>query len=153
MRSAGLLVYRVREPGPEVLLGHMGGPFWAKKDNRAWSIPKGEHEPDEDALAAARREFQEEMGVPPPPGPATPLGELRQPSGKLVSIWCVEGDFNPLNLRSNKFTIEWPPRSGRLREFPEIDRAEWFDLTSARQKLVQGQVPFLDLLLKHIGPT
>ncbi len=127
-RSAGLLLYRARAAGLEVLLGHMGGPFWAKKDDRGWSIPKGEFEPGEQPLAAARREFEEEMGSPPPAGPAIPLGELKQPSGKVISVWCVQGDFDPASLRSNTFALEWPPRSGRLQEFPEIDRAAWFDV-------------------------
>jgi predicted NUDIX family NTP pyrophosphohydrolase len=151
VRSAGLLLYRTREAGLELLLGHMGGPFWAKKDERAWSIPKGEYTPEEDALAAARREFREEMGSDAPEGSATPLGELKQPGGKVISVWCVQGDFDPAGVRSNTFTLEWPPRSGTFRDFPEIDRAAWFDAESARQKLVRGQVPFVDRLLEAIG--
>ncbi len=147
--SAGLLVHRTRRDRIEVLLGHMGGPFWARKDERAWSIPKGEHGPDEDPLAAARREFQEETGSPPPDSPATSLGELRQPGGKVISVWCAKGDFDPMSLRSNTFTLEWPPRSGRSQEFPEIDRFDWFDVDSARQKLVAGQAPFLDRLIEQ----
>ena len=148
--SAGLLVYRERGGALEVLLGHMGGPFWARKDDRAWSIPKGEYEPDEEPLAAARREFEEELGVPPPPGRLTPLGTVRQPGGKQISVWCVAGDLDPSQMRSGTFTLEWPPRSGRIQEFPEIDRAAWYELPVARQKLVRGQVPFLDLLVEHI---
>jgi predicted NUDIX family NTP pyrophosphohydrolase len=129
----------------------MGGPFWAKKDDQAWSIPKGEYEPDEEPLAAARREFEEELGSPPPPGPALTLGDLKQSGGKLISVWCIQGDFDPAELRSNTFTLEWPPRSGRLHEFPEIDRAAWFDVASAREKLVRGQVGFLDRLLDQAG--
>lgn len=147
IRSAGLLVYRSGEAGLEVLLGHMGGPLWARKDDGAWSIPKGEYQDEEDPLAAARREFEEEMGCPAPTGLAAPLGELKQRSGKLISVWCVRGDFDPAGLRSNSFTLEWPPKSGRYQEFPEIDRAEWFDVESARRKLVAGQVPFIDLLV------
>jgi predicted NUDIX family NTP pyrophosphohydrolase len=148
--SAGLLVYRTRRGALEVLLGHMGGPFWAKKDERAWSIPKGEHATVEDPLAAARREFREEMGSAPPAGAAIPLGEVKQPGGKVVSVWAVEGDFEPVQLRSNAFTLEWPPKSGRFQDFPEIDRAGWFEIEVARQKLVRGQVPFIDLLLERL---
>src|SRR5579875_574675 len=129
----------------------MGGPFWIGKDDGAWSIPKGEYGPDEDPLTAARREFLEEMGTPPPPGPAEPLGEVRQAGGKLVSVWSVHGDFDTARLRSNTFPLEWPPRSGKVQEFPEIDRAEWFDVETARRKLVRGQVPFLDVLLQRVG--
>lgn len=128
----------------------MGGPYWASKDERAWSIPKGEYESDEDPLAAARREFEEELGSPAPDGTAVPLGDVRQRGGKVISVWCVEGDFNPATLQSNTFELEWPPRSGRLQEFPEIDRAGWFEVDAARVKLVQGQVAFLDLLLEHV---
>jgi predicted NUDIX family NTP pyrophosphohydrolase len=149
IRSAGLLLYRTGEAGLEVLLGHMGGPFWAKKDDRAWSIPKGEYQPDEDALEAARREFEEEMGSPAPPGPVTALGDLKQASGKVISVWSVQGDFEPNGLRSNTFELEWPPRSGTIQEFPEIDRAAWFNVAAARSKLVQGQVPFIDRLLER----
>jgi predicted NUDIX family NTP pyrophosphohydrolase len=150
-RSAGLLLYRTPEARVEVLLGHMGGPFWAKKDDRAWSIPKGEFEPGEQPLAAARREFEEEMGSPPPAGPVIPLGELKQPGGKVITVWCVQGDFDPAGVRSNTFALEWPPRSGTYQDFPEIDRAAWFDVDSARQKLVRGQVGFIDRLLKETG--
>ena len=150
-RSAGLLLYRIEHGRLEVLLGHIGGPFWARKEDAAWSIPKGEYEPGEDPLAAARREFEEEMGAPPPPGPAEPLGEVRQSGGKVVSAWCMRGNFDTANQRSNTFTLEWPPRSGRMQQFPEIDRAGWFDIESARARLVRGQVPFLDVLLERIG--
>jgi predicted NUDIX family NTP pyrophosphohydrolase len=146
MRSAGLLLYRVRDGAPEVLLGHMGGPFWARKDERAWSIPKGEYGDDEDPLAAARREFVEETGSPPPDGEAVPLGEVRQSGGKRVVAWALEGDLDPATVRSNTFVMEWPPRSGRQQEFPEIDRAAWFDLDAARRKVVKGQVALLDAL-------
>jgi predicted NUDIX family NTP pyrophosphohydrolase len=144
--SAGILLYRVRPGGPEVLLGHMGGPFWAKKDDGGWSIPKGEHGPDEDPLAVARREFAEELGAPVPAEDLVPLGTLRVTSGKLLAVWAVEGDLDAAAAQSNTFTMEWPPRSGRVQEFPEIDRAVWFGLDEARSKLVKGQVPFLDRL-------
>lgn len=148
--SAGLLLYRRREGELELLLGHMGGPFWAKKDERAWSIPKGEIDPDEDPLAAARREFEEELGSPPPDGPAIELGEVRQSSGKRVVAWAVEGDLDVETVRSNTFAMEWPPRSGRQQEFPEIDRAAWFGVEEARTKLVKGQAALVDLLAQTL---
>jgi predicted NUDIX family NTP pyrophosphohydrolase len=145
--SAGLLLYRRRSGDLEVLLVHPGGPFWAKKDDGAWSIPKGEYDAGEDPLEVATREFEEELGVAPPPvDAAVPLGELRQPSGKRVSAWAVEGDAEVEDVRSNTFPMEWPPRSGRMQEFPEVDRAGWFDLDAARRKLLKGQVAFLDRL-------
>jgi predicted NUDIX family NTP pyrophosphohydrolase len=144
--SAGILLYRLRPAGPEVLLGHMGGPFWAKKDDGGWSIPKGEHGPDEDPLAVARREFEEELGSSVPTQELVPLGALRVTSGKVLTVWAAEGDLDAAAAQSNTFTVEWPPRSGRLQEFPEIDRAAWFGLEEARSKLVKGQVPFLDRL-------
>lgn len=144
--SAGLVLYRLRDGQPEVFLGHMGGPFWAKTDEAAWSVFKGEYADDEDPFAAARREFEEETGSPPPDGPALELGEVRQSSGKRVVAWAVEGDFDPAHLKSNTFIVEWPPRSGRQAEFPEVDRAEWFDLDTARRKLVKAQVAFVDRL-------
>ena len=150
-RSAGLLLYRLRDGRPEVLIGHMGGPFWAKKDEGAWSVFKGEYEDGEDPFAAARREFQEETGSPPPDGPVIDLGEVRQSSGKRVTAWAVEGDFDPDTLESNTFTTEWPPRSGRQAEFPEVDRAEWFDLATARAKLVKAQAGFIDRLESELG--
>jgi predicted NUDIX family NTP pyrophosphohydrolase len=143
--SAGLLVYRRTDAGIEVLLVHPGGPFWTKKDDGAWSVPKGEYEPDEDPLQVALREFEEETGQPPPDhSDAEWLGEQRQPSGKVVSAWAVQGDVDVSDIRSNTFEMEWPPRSGRTREFPEVDRADWFDLDQARRKLLRGQVGFLD---------
>jgi predicted NUDIX family NTP pyrophosphohydrolase len=145
--SAGLLVYRRGAPGPEVLLVHPGGPYWAKKDEGAWSIPKGEYEPDEDPLEVALREFEEEIGkTPPDPADAESLAELRQPSGKIVSAWAVEGDVDVGDVRSNTFEMEWPPRSGRTQEFPEVDRAAWFGLEEARRKLLRGQLGFIDRL-------
>ena len=144
-RSAGVLLYR-RDLELQVLLGHMGGPFWAKKDDRAWSIPKGEHGPDEEPLAVARREFEEELGSPVPTDDLVPLGRLRVTSGKVLEAWAAEGDLDATATRSNTFSLEWPPRSGRVQEFPEIDRAAWFGLDEARNKLLKGQRPFLDRL-------
>jgi predicted NUDIX family NTP pyrophosphohydrolase len=144
--SAGLLLYR-KAPRMEVLLVHPGGPFWARKDEHAWSIPKGEYEQDEDPELAAGREFWEELGVPPPRGPWIDLGELRQPSGKLVRVWAVEGDFDPSVMVSNTFELEWPRNSGNVRTYPEVDRAAWFDPETARMKLHKGQVPFIAVLV------
>ena len=144
--SAGLLLYRTGPDGPQLLLGHMGGPFWARKDDGAWSIPKGEHGPDEDPLAVARREFEEELGSPVPADELVPLGDVRVTSGKVLTVWAAEGDLDASATRSNTFELEWPPRSGRVQEFPEIDRADWFGLDAARPKLVKGQVQFLDRL-------
>jgi predicted NUDIX family NTP pyrophosphohydrolase len=145
--SAGLLVHRGAGPDLEVLIGHMGGPFWARKDDRAWSIPKGEYQPDEDPLAAARREFTEELGLAPPDGEVMPLGEHRMSNGKLVTVWAVEGDLDISVTVSNTFELEWPPKSGQWRMFPEIDRAAWTPITVAREKLVAGQTVFLDRLV------
>jgi predicted NUDIX family NTP pyrophosphohydrolase len=149
--SAGLLVYRRRSGGIQVLLVHPGGPYWAKRDDGAWSIPKGEHTPGEHPLEVARREFREELGATPPAGEPVGLGELRQPSGKVVSAWALEGDLDVEEVDSNTFEVEWPPRSGRMREFPEVDRAGWFDLDTARRKLLSGQVGFLERLSKAVG--
>jgi predicted NUDIX family NTP pyrophosphohydrolase len=151
--SAALLLYRIRAGEIEVFIGHMGGPFWANRDERAWSIPKGEYTDTEDPLIAARREFEEETGSPPPEGAPVELGEVRQPSGKRIVAYALEGDFDPARVRSNTFAIEWPPRSGRQAEFPEIDRAAWFDLETARGKLVKGQVPFLDALERTLAAS
>jgi predicted NUDIX family NTP pyrophosphohydrolase len=146
-RSAGLLLHRRAADGSlEVLLVHPGGPFWAKKDAGAWSIPKGEHADDEDPLEAARREFAEELGQAPPDGEAVPLGEVRQKGGKRVTAWAVEGDLDLATIESNVFELEWPPRSGRLQEFPEVDRAEWFSLEEASRRILEGQIPLLDAL-------
>jgi predicted NUDIX family NTP pyrophosphohydrolase len=149
--SAGLLLYRVRDGQPEVLIAHMGGPFWASKDDSGWSIVKGEYGAEEDAYAAARREFEEEIGTAPPQGSALGLGEVRQPSGKLITVWAIEGDLDAAQIQSNTFTIEWPRGSGEQREFPEVDRAGWFDLQTARRKLVKGQVPFIDRLQEALS--
>ncbi|MEU6065253.1 NUDIX domain-containing protein [Streptomyces sp. NPDC047082] len=148
-RSAGLLLFRHTGNGLEVLLGHMGGPYFAKKDAGAWTVPKGEYEPDEPAWDAARREFQEELGVPPPDGEAVPLGEVRQTNGKIVTAWAVEADLDPESIEPGTFTMEWPPRSGRVQEFPELDRVEWFGLDLARGVMVTAQVAFLDRLAEH----
>ena len=148
--SAGLLLYRARGDRLEVLIAHMGGPFWQRKDDGGWSIIKGEYDEREDAFAAARREFAEETGSAPPDGATIDLGEIRQPSGKRITAWAIEGDFDPAAVKSNTFTLEWPPRSGRHQEFPEIDRAGWFDTATARVKLVSGQVPFIDVLERRV---
>ena len=143
--SAGLVLYR-RETRLQVLHGHMGGPFWARKDDGAWSIPKGEYGAGEDAFTAARREFAEELGSAPPQDGYLELGEVRQANGKVVTAWAVEGDLDADAIVSNTFDLEWPPRSGRHQSFPEVDRAAWFDLEAARPKLVKGQSEFLDRL-------
>lgn len=148
--SAALVVFRVRDGGLEVLLGHMGGPLWARKDAGAWSIPKGELAAGEGALAAARREYAEELGHAAPDGPVLELGEIRQRSGKRVVAFAVEGDFDPDLLDAGTFELEWPPRSGRTQAFAEIDRVAWFDLDTARQKLVRGQDVLLDRLAGEI---
>lgn len=147
--SAALLLFRRRD-GLEVLIAHMGGPFWAHKDAGAWSIPKGEYT-DEEPLAAARREFAEEMGSPPPDGDVIALGAVKQSGGKTVTTYAVEGDFDLAGFHSNTFVLEWPRGSGRTQEFPEVDRAEWMSTTVAREKLVKGQVPFLDALHDHLN--
>jgi predicted NUDIX family NTP pyrophosphohydrolase len=144
-RSAGILVCRVREGVLEVLLVHPGGPFWARKDNGAWSIPKGEYADGEESEAAARREFAEETGWTIEGG-LEQLGEVRQKAGKAVTAFAVEGDFDPATLQSNSFEMEWPPKSGKLASFPEIDRAGWFSLTDAREKMIEGQRALLDRL-------
>ena len=149
--SAGLLLYRRRGEELEVLLAHMGGPLWRNRDARAWSLPKGEYEAGEDPLTAARREFAEELGTPPPQGPAIDIGEVRQSSGKLVQAWAIEGDLDASAIHSNAFELEWPRGSGRMRTYPEVDRAAWFDLQTAREKLVRAQVEFLDRLRERLG--
>ncbi len=148
--SAGLLLYRVRQGRLEVLIAHMGGPFWDKKDEGGWSIVKGEYDEREDAYIAARREFEEETGAPPPQGPVLALGEVRQPSGKRIAAWAIESELDPSSIKSNTFTIEWPRGSGKQQEFPEIDRADWFDTATARRKLVTGQVAFIDKLERRL---
>ena len=144
-RSAGVLLYRRGATGIEVFLVHPGGPYWAKKDAGAWSVPKGECEPGEDGLAAARRELAEETGLAPD-GNFLGLGSFRQSSAKRVEVWAVEGDADPARLKANSFTMEWPPRSGQIKAFPEVDRAGWFTLAEAARKIVKGQAPILTAL-------
>jgi predicted NUDIX family NTP pyrophosphohydrolase len=150
-RSAGLLLHRDGPEGPEVLIAHMGGPFWAAKDEGAWSIPKGEHAEDEEPLAAALREFAEELGRPAPNGPTIPLGEFRQSGGKRVTVFARAADLDVSTVHGDTFEMEWPPRSGRRQSFPEIDRAEWMPLDRARTRLVKGQVLALDALATVLG--
>ncbi|SDJ40444.1 NUDIX domain-containing protein [Streptomyces indicus] len=142
-RSAGLLLFRETGGRIEVLLGHMGGPFWARRDAGAWSVPKGEYTPDEEPMAAARREFQEELGLPPPEGAFLPLGEVRQSGGKTVTVWAVRADLDPDTVVPGTFRMEWPKGSGVLREFPELDRVAWWSLDDAADKLVKAQTVFL----------
>jgi predicted NUDIX family NTP pyrophosphohydrolase len=147
--SAGLLLYRVRDGVVDVLIGHPGGPFWARKDDGAWSIPKGEYTEGEDPWAAAQREFAEEVGLTPPPGPRIDLGTVKQPGGKVVTAFAVQGDLDLADARSNTFELEWPRGSGRIKTFPEVDRVDWFPVAQARTKLLKGQRPFLDQLMAH----
>jgi predicted NUDIX family NTP pyrophosphohydrolase len=149
-QSAGLLLFRGRAADLEILLGHPGGPFWKNKDDGAWSIPKGLIGADEAPLSAARREFAEETGHDLE-GVFLPLGEARQPGGKVVQAWAIEGDWDPALIRSNTFEMEWPPRSGRHRTFPEIDRAAWFAVAEARRKILMGQAIFVDRLLEALA--
>ncbi|MBZ9638135.1 NUDIX domain-containing protein [Streptomyces sp. PSKA30] len=148
-RSAGLLLFRHTDQGLQVLLGHMGGPFFARRNTGAWTVPKGEYDPREPAWEAARREFEEELGLPPPDGEAVPLGEVRQTNGKIVTAWAVEADLDPASISPGTFTMEWPPKSGRTQEFPELDRVEWFGLDRAREVIVKAQAAFLDRLVEH----
>jgi predicted NUDIX family NTP pyrophosphohydrolase len=149
-RSAGLLVFRRSTGQVEVLLGHMGGPLWSARDLGGWSIPKGEYGADEAALDAAFREFEEELGLPASSGELIELGEATQRSGKVVTAWAVEADLDPAAVVPGTFTMEWPPRSGRVEEFPELDRVEWFDLETAHARLIEGQRPFLERLVTHL---
>jgi predicted NUDIX family NTP pyrophosphohydrolase len=144
-KSAGLIMYRIRNGILEVLLVHPGGPFWSKKDLAAWSIPKGEYDPDEEPLEAARREFKEETGLDAH-GDFLEFTPIKQKGSKVVSAWAFKGDCNPESIKSNNFFLEWPPRSGRLVEFPEIDRAAWYTIEEARKKILKGQIPFLEEL-------
>ena len=151
-RSAGILLYRLAADGScEVLVGHMGGPFWAKKDAGGWSIPKGEYADGEVPFDVARREFEEELGCPVPASEFVPLGEVRQSGGKVLTVWAAEGDLDAAASVSNTFELEWPPRSGRMQEFPEIDRSAWLPLDDAGTALVKGQVPLLDRLAEHLA--
>jgi predicted NUDIX family NTP pyrophosphohydrolase len=149
--SAGILTYRRSARGIELLLVHPGGPFWANKDQGAWSIPKGEYGEDEDPLAAAKREFAEELGSALPARPLLNLGAIRQPSRKVVTAFAIEGDFDPATLASNRFELEWPPKSGRKQSFAEIDSAQWFTPEEARDKILPAQAPFIDRLLEYLG--
>jgi predicted NUDIX family NTP pyrophosphohydrolase len=147
--SAGLLLYRVRNETVEVLIGHPGGPFWARKDDGAWSIPKGEYADGEDPWAAAQREFEEEVGFAPPAGPRSEFPPIKQPSGKVVTAFAVQGDLDLADAHSNTFELEWPRGSGRIQVFPEVDRVGWFPVAQARTKLLKGHRPFLDRLMAH----
>lgn len=149
VHSAGLLLHRRADDVVEVLIGHPGGPFWARKDEGAWSIPKGEYDPAEDPWEAAQREFVEELGCPAPDGERRDLGTVKQPSGKVLTVFAVAADLDVGDFRSNTFTMEWPKGSGRLREFPELDRVEWLALPDAHRKLLKGQRVFLDRLTGH----
>ncbi|OKK03607.1 hypothetical protein AMK26_19315 [Streptomyces sp. CB03234] len=149
-RSAGLLLFRTSGGTLEVLIAHMGGPAWASRDAGAWSVPKGEYEADETPEAAARREFVEELGLPAPDGEPVPLGETRQASGKIVTVWAVEADLDPAAVVPGTFTMEWPRGSGRSREFPEVDRVAWFTPEEAAPRLVSGQQVFLERLAEYV---
>jgi predicted NUDIX family NTP pyrophosphohydrolase len=150
-QSAGILLYRLGVKAPEVLLVHPGGPFWARKDAGAWSIPKGEYDDAEDPLACALREFEEETGTALDPEEPAALGSIKQRSGKVVTAWAAEGDLDADSIASNTFTMEWPPRSGTMASFPEVDRAGWFGFEEAREKLNPAQVEFLDRLADRLG--
>jgi predicted NUDIX family NTP pyrophosphohydrolase len=151
--SAGVLLFRLVAGAPELLLVHPGGPYWAKRDLGSWTIPKGELEPGESARECALRELREELGSAPrlDADQLIDLGAIRQKAGKVVEAWAAEGDFDPAQLDSNSFAIEWPPRSGSEREFPEVDRAEWFDPTRAREKILPAQAKLVDRLLERLG--
>lgn len=150
-RSAALLVYRLRDGVLlEILIGHMGGPFWAKKDAGGWSLPKGEFDESEEPFAAALREFQEETGFEPPSGPFISLGEFRQSSGKIITAFAARGDYDLAAFKSNDFEMEWPKGSGRTQSFPEIDRVDWFSLDAAKIKLLKGHIPILDELVDKL---
>ena len=148
--SAGTILYRTSDAGLEVLIAHMGGPFWSRKDDHAWSIPKGEYAVGESPVDAAAREFAEEMGSPLPAGELVGLGEFRVSGGKRLTVFALRAEFDAATVRSNTFEMEWPPRSGRTQAFPEIDRAAWVDEASARRKLVKGQTAVLDALVAHV---
>lgn len=146
-QAAGILLYRRGRSGLEVLLAHPGGPLWSRKDAGAWTLPKGQFTDGELPLDAAKREFHEEMGSPPT-GDFQPLGSIKQPSGKIIHAWAAESDFDAGTVKSNLFSMEWPPKSGRMAEFPEVDRAGWFSIEEARVKIIKGQAPFLERLLE-----
>lgn len=150
VRSAGILLYRRGADGLEVWIAHMGGPFWARKQTQSWSVPKGEYLPDEEPLLAALREFAEEIGTPPPAVDYFELGAFRQPSGKVITVFAAESDFQPGGIVSNTFPLEWPRGSGIIQDFPEVDDARWVTETDARGKLVKGQLPILDAVLHRL---
>jgi predicted NUDIX family NTP pyrophosphohydrolase len=150
-RSAGILLFRTQNGQPEVLIAHMGGPLWSRRDAGAWSIPKGEYLDDEAPQSAARREFQEELGLPVPDGDLIDLGSVKQSSGKVVTVWALRGDLDPAQVVPGMFQMEWPKGSGVQREFPEIDRVGWFALPTAGEKLVTAQREFLNRLAEHLG--
>ena len=150
VRSAGILLYRRAADGLEVWIAHMGGPFWARKQTQSWSVPKGEYLPDEEPLVAALREFAEEIGTPPPAVDYFELGVFRQPSGKIITVFAAESEFQPERIISNTFPLEWPKGSGTIQDFPEVDDARWVPEAEARSKLVKGQLPILDALLEHV---
>lgn len=150
VRSAGILLYRRAAGGLEVWIAHMGGPFWARKQTQAWSVPKGEYLPDEDPLVAALREFAEEIGTPPPAVDYFELGVFRQPSGKIITVFATEADFQPERIVSNTFPLEWPKGSGTIQDFPEVDDARWVTEADARTKLAKGQLPILDALVERL---
>lgn len=152
-RSAGILLYRDRGDGVEVLLGHPGGPFWARKDDGAWSIPKGEFGDDEDAWQAALREFAEELGLPVPDGPRLELDSVKQSGGKVITAFAVLGDLDPADAVSNTFELEWPKGSGKVRSYPELDRVSWFAVADARVKLLKGQLPLLEELVARLSAS
>lgn len=149
--SAGILLYRRKGNDIEVLLGHPGGPFWKNKDKGAWSVPKGEYDADEDPLAAACREFQEETGQAVPDGERLALGDMKRKDGKVITVWAIEGQIDEIHIMSNSFEVEWPPKSGRLQAFPEIDRAVWFPLAAAPAKMHQGQAVFIERLAERLN--
>jgi predicted NUDIX family NTP pyrophosphohydrolase len=150
VRSAGILLYRRGADGLEVWIAHMGGPYWARKQTQSWSVPKGEYLPGEETLVAALREFAEEIGTPPPAAEYLELGVFRQPSGKIITVFSAESDFQPERIVSNTFPLEWPKGSGTIQDFPEVDDARWVTESDARGKLVRGQLPILDALLEHL---
>jgi predicted NUDIX family NTP pyrophosphohydrolase len=152
-QSAGILLFRRTTASAEVLLGHPGGPFWRNKDKGAWSVPKGEYEADEEPLVAACREFQEETGQAVPDGERIDLGEMKRKDGKVIHVWAIEGAIDEQHIMSNMFEIEWPPKTGQMQSFPEIDRAAWYGLNQAPMKMHQGQGVFIERLAEHLGVT
>ncbi len=152
-QSAGILVYRKKNDGVEVFLVHAGGPFWAKKDDYAWSMPKGEYQDDENPFEVAKREFEEEIGQPAPDGKYDELGEVKLKSSKVVTCWTVEKDLGEVEVKSNTFTLEWPPKSGKIQKFPEVDRGQWYNLSTASRKIHPGLGEFLKRLAKKLNTS